>query len=153
MIKTFKQKANYLIIRVDNIAQKRLGQKQLFRMVGISLGKHSGYKRKDIILECKSNKDKYLEVKHLLYELDDSGNKIYDEDIYQKEKDYKRQVLKTNFLKSIKNAVVFMSVENKEKAKEIERNKSWDKVEDMLLLAGISIDFRYYDQKGKEIEE
>jgi hypothetical protein len=46
-----------------------------------------------------------------------------------------------------------MSVENKEKAKEIERNKSWEKVEDMLLLAGISIDFRYYDQKGKEILE
>jgi len=135
-------KTGHLVIRLDNIIQKRLGQKQLFRMVAISIGKHSGIKRKDVIIECKTNKDRYIEVKHTDSYLG----------MYEKVEDYKRQILKTNFLKSIKNAIVFMSAKDKEKAQEIEKNKSWESVEDMLLLSGISISFTYYDKKGNEIK-
>jgi len=135
-------KTGHLVIRLDNIIQKRLGQKQLFRMVAISIGKHSGIKRKDVLVECKNNKDRYIEVKHTDSYLG----------MYEKVEDYKRQILKTNFLKSIKNAIVFMSAKDKEKAQEIEKNKSWESVEDMLLLSGLSISFTYYDKKGNEIK-
>ena len=146
-------KTGHLVIRLDNIIQKRLGQKQLFRMVAISIGKHSGIKRKDVLIECKNNKDRYIEVKHEGY-YDESNEFVYYtiQDCINKVEDYKRQILKTNFLKSIKNAIVFMSAKDKEKAQEIEKNKSWESVEDMLLLSGLSISFTYYDKKGNEIK-
>lgn len=136
-------KTGKLVIRLDNINTKRIGQSVLFRMMAISLGNHAGIKRKDVIKECKLNEDKYIEIEY---------NGSYKE-LYDRFEDYKGQVLKTNFLLSIKKALIFMNKEDKQKAADIENNKTWDKVEEMLLLAGISFTYTFYDKKGRDILE
>jgi len=134
-------KTGKLVIRLDNIIQKRAGQKQLFRMMAISLGNYAGLNRKDVIKECKNNNDQYIEL---------CWTGTYKE-LKEKLLGYQSEVLKTNFLLAIKKAFLFMNKEQKEKAAQIEDNKTWQKVEDMLLIAGIVFTATFYDRKGNEL--
>lgn len=134
-------KTGSLVIRLDNLRGKKAGSLELLRMTAISLAQLGGLTRKDAINECKSNGDKFFEIEFT--------GKMYE--LMKKEQQFKDAYTRTDFVLAIKKAFMFLSTEQKEKAHEIENNKSWEKVEDMLMFAGIVISINYDITKFKKI--
>ena len=134
-------KTGRLVVRLDNLRAKKAGSLELLRMTAISLAQLGGLNRKDAINECKSNDDKFFEIEF--------SGKMYE--LIKKEEQFKSTYTRTDFISAIKKGFIFLSKEQKDKAYEIENNKSWEKVEDMLMLAGIVIYFNYEITNFKKI--